>query len=184
MYISVRRSSFETLACFIPVEGYFLTVKGYARIAELEGRYTESSQAFAAMWFHDSIACVWEEGIKPGIEDARYLPVRIGRQEHNNKICDEIIAEIKRSRFVVADSTQGDHEARGGVYYEAGFAHGLDIPVMVTCRKDTLDKLHFDTRQYNHIVWETPEELRQKLRVRISANIGDGPHTNALSCQQ
>ena len=31
------------------------------------------------MWFHDSIACVWEEGIKPGIEDARYLPVRIDR---------------------------------------------------------------------------------------------------------
>ena len=159
------------------VDRYSLTVVGYASIAELEGKHTESSQAFVAMWFHDSMSNLWEQGIKPGVEDAGYKPVRIDRQEHNNKICDEIIAEIKRSRFVVADFTQGNNGARGGVYYEAGFAHGLDIPVIFTCRKDTLDKLHFDTRQYNHIVWETPEELRQKLKMRISAIIGDGPQT-------
>ena len=63
----------------------------------------------------------------------------------------------------------------GGVYYEAGFAHGLDIPVIFCCRKDVLEKVHFDTRQYNHIVWEKPEELREKLANRIAAVIGDGP---------
>lgn len=159
------------------IDRYSLTVEGYARIAELEGTHTESSQAFVAMWFHDSMSDVWEQGIKPGVEDAGYKPIRIDRREHNNKICDEIIAEIKRSCFVVADFTQGNDGARGGVYYEAGFAHGLDIPVIFTCRQDTLDKLHFDTRQYNHIVWETPEELRQKLKMRISAIIGDVPQT-------
>ena len=89
-------------------------------------------------------------------------PVRIDQQEHNNKIDDEIIAEIRRSRFVVADFTQGEKGARGGVYYEAGFAQGLGIEVIFTCRKDVLDNndIHFDTRQYNHIGWETPEELR------------------------
>ena len=160
------------------IDRYSLTVEGYARIAELEGIYTDSSQAFVAMWFHDSMSDVWEQGIKPGVEDAGYQPIRIDRQEHNNKICDEIIAEIKRSRFVVADFTQGDDGARGGVYYEAGFAHGLKIPVIFTCRKDTLDKLHFDTRQYNHIVWEMPRELRQKLKERICAIIGDGSQTD------
>ena len=65
--------------------------------------------------------------------------------------------------------------ARGGVYYEAGFAHGFGIEVIFTCREDALKHVHFDTRQYNHIVWETPKELRQRLAARISAVIGDGP---------
>lgn len=156
--------------------GYTLTVEGYARLAELEKANAESSKGFVAMWFDDSIAEAWEEGIKLGIEDAGYEAVRIDQQEYNNKIDDEIIAEIRRSRFVVADFTQGEDGARGGVYYEAGFAHGLGIEVIFTCRKNALGDVHFDTRQYNHIVWETPEELRQGLAARISAVIGDGPH--------
>ena len=126
--------------------GYVLTVKGYVRLAELETENAESSKGFVAMWFDDSLKEAWEEGIKRGIEDA--------------------------------DFTQGEKGARGGVYYEAGFAHGLGIEVFFTCRKDVLDNndIHFDTRQYNHIGWKTPEELRQRLAARISAVIGDGPH--------
>ena len=75
---------------------------------------------------------------------------------------------------MVADFTQGDDGARGGVYYEAGFAYGIDIPVIYTCRKDGEPRLAFDTRQYNHILWETPEELRKALRNRIAAALGEG----------
>ena len=155
--------------------GYTLTVEGYARLAELETANAESSKGFVAMWFDDSTDEAWEEGIKRGIEDAGYKPVRIDEQEHNDKIDDRIIAEIRRSRFVVADFTQGEDGARGGVYYEAGFAHGLGIEVIFTCKEDVLEKVHFDTRQYNHIVWKKPEELRERLAARISAVIGDGP---------
>ena len=56
------------------------------------------------------------------------------------------------------------------------FTHGLSIPVIFTCRENVFEKIHFDTRQYNHIVWETPEKLRQKLTARIAAVIGDGPN--------
>ena len=142
--------------------GYVLTVEGYARLAELETANTESSKGFVAMWFDDSTDEAWEEGIKRGIEDAGYEAVRIDQKEHINKIDDEIIAEIRRSRFVVADFTQGKDGARGGVYYEAGFAHGLGIEVFFACRKNALQNVHFDTRQYNHIVWKTPEELAAK----------------------
>ena len=155
---------------------YTLTVKGYARLAELETANAESSKGFVAMWFDGSTQKAWEEGIKRGIEDAGYEAVRIDQKEHVNKIDDEIIVEIKRSSFVVADFTQGEDGARGGVYYEAGFAHGFGIEVIFTCRKDALQNVHFDTRQYNHIVWETPEELRRRLAARISAVIGDGPY--------
>ena len=158
---------------------YKLTVKGYAHLDELGHKVTISSKAFVAMWFDESMEDVWERGIKLAIEESGYEPVRIDQKEHSNKIDDEIIAEIRRSCFIVADFTHGDDGARGGVYYEAGFAHGLNIPVIFTCREDVFEKIHFDTRQYNHIVWETPEKLRQRLTARIAAEIGDGPNLSS-----
>lgn len=157
---------------------HVLTIEGHARIAELESTDTESSRAFVAMWFDPSMDDAWENGIKPGIEDSGYMPVRIDKSDFNDRIDDEIIAEIRRSRFLVADFTQDGDHARGGVYYEAGFAHGLGLPVIFTCRKDVIDGglIHFDTRQYNHIVWETTDDLRKRLAERIGATIGDGSH--------
>ena len=117
----------------------------------------------------------FEHGIEPAIKDTGFNPLRIDRKEHINKIDDEIIAELRRSRFIVADFTHGKDGARGGVYYEAGFAHGLNLPVIFTCREDAVETLHFDTEHYNHIVWSNPMELREKLKNRILAVIGEGP---------
>ena len=152
-----------------------VTVEGYSYIAE-RAINVDSSQAFVAMWFDDEMDDAYEQGIRKGIEAAGYTPMRIDRKPDVNKIDDEIIAEIRRSRFLVADFTHGKNGARGGVYYEAGFAYGLGLPVIYSCRKDMVDQLHFDTRQYYHIVWETPEELRDSLAQRIEALIGAGPN--------
>ena len=157
------------------VHELMLRPPGYARLAELDGINSGSKQAFVAMWFDESMKAAYEKGIEPAVREAGYEPRRVDRKEHNNKIDDEIIAEIRRSRFLVADFTQGKSGARGGVYYEAGFAHGLNIPVIFTCQDDAIGKVHFDTRQYNHITWKTPEELQARLAQRISATIGDGP---------
>ena len=155
--------------------GTVVTVEGYARIADaIEA--VDSSQAFVAMWFDPSLNDLYERGIKPGVEAAGYSPLRIDQKPDANKIDDEIIAEIRRSRFVVADCTHGEGGARGGVYYEAGFAYGQKIPVIFTCREDMFDKIHFDTRQYNHIGWAEPEDLVEPLKNRILARIGEGPN--------
>ena len=151
-----------------------VTVEGYRQIAEQES-HIATVQAFVAMWFHGSMNDAFELGIEPAIETAGYAPLRIDQKPDVNKIDDEIIAEIRRSRFLVADFTHGEEGARGGVYFEAGFAQGLGIPVIYTCRNDMVDKLHFDTRQYAHIVWETPDDLRKSLLKRILARIGEGP---------
>ena len=160
------------------VHELMLRPPGYARLAKLSGINSGSKQAFVAMWFDESMKAVYEEGIEPAIRESGYEALRIDGKEHINKIDDEIIAEIRRSRFLVADFTQGDSGARGGVYYEAGFARGLNIPVIFTCREDAICKVHFDTRQFNHIKWKSPEELRGNLRNRITAVIGDGPLLN------
>ena len=150
---------------------------------ELDTKAVNSEQAFVAMWFDESVDEAYEKGIEPAIRDAGYRPLRIDKKEHNNKIDDEIIREIRRSRFVVCDFTCGFVEhggertdfPRGGVYYEAGFAQGLGIPVIWMCRADHIEHVHFDTRQFNHLVWEKPEDLKTKLQNRIGAVIGDGP---------
>jgi len=124
-------------------------------------------RCFVAMSFHESLASAYVNGIRPAVAECGFTPVRIDLVEHNEKICDKILAEIRLAQFVVADFTLH----RAGVYFESGFAMGLGRPVIWTCRKDQLAEAHFDTRQYNHIEWETPAGLRQKLTDRIRAII-------------
>lgn len=153
-----------------------LTVPGFAHVAQ-QSAAPDSSQAFVAMWFHDSMEALYADGIRPAVEDAGYEALRVDLSPTLHRIDDQIIAEIRRSRFLIADFTHDERGARGSVYYEAGFAHGLGIPVIFTCREDLLDDLHFDTRQYPHIGWSEPADLRDKLAYRIEALIGAGPNT-------
>ena len=129
------------------------------------------------MWFDPSMEEAYNRDIQPAIENTGYNPFKINDKPDVDKIDDEIIGEIRRSRFVVADFTHGDKGARGGVYYEAGFAYGMGLPVVRSCHKDIIDKdeLHFDVRQHYHVVWETPDELREGLENRIRALMGEGP---------
>jgi nucleoside 2-deoxyribosyltransferase len=148
--------------------GIQLTLSGWQRIEELRRLHPSSSdQAFVAMWFADEMNEAFHKGMFPGLDATGYTPFRVGLRPHNDKIDDRIVAEIRRSGLVVADFT--GH--RGGAYWEAGFAQGLGIPVIRTCRKDYFGDIHFDTRQYLHLVWETPDELRKRLQEHIRATI-------------
>lgn len=165
-YISYDRDSGGTDCC--------LTAPGWAEVEAQQVPNIESEKAFVAMWFDDSMGEVWENGFEPGIKKAGYKPTRMGKGEHAehvDKIDDRIIAAINESRFVVADFTAH----RNNVYYESGYAMGHGLPVIWTCHKDHINDSAFDTRQYNHIVWETPEDLCEQLDVRIRAVVGPGP---------
>lgn len=121
---------------------------------------------------------VYSVAIKPAIEhEDRFTSIKIDNVEHCNDINDEMIAQIRKSRFMVADLTG----YRGGVYWEAGFAEGLGITVIYTCNEKWLktDKdldiegVHFDLNHRNMILWneENLEEFKQKLIYRIGATI-------------
>jgi nucleoside 2-deoxyribosyltransferase len=165
------------------LEHVTLTAKGFARLEEIETKAVASKQGFVAMWFDKSLDAAYKEGIAPAIRDAGYDARRIDEKDHVNDITDEILMEIRRSRFVVADFTSGfitleDIETPklmpcAGAYFEAGYALGQGIPVIWTARRDCLNAgLHFDTNHHAHVVWDTPEDLRVSLRNRIGAVIG------------
>jgi nucleoside 2-deoxyribosyltransferase len=150
---------------------YRLVAKAHILYDEMVGERAASSQAFVAMWFDPQMKDAYDKGFELAITGAGYSPLRIDRKEHDGKIDDQIIAEIRRSAFVVADFT----EHRGGVYYEAGFAHGLGRHVIFTCQRDHLSKLHFDVRQYITILWDKPSDVVAPLQNRILALFGAGP---------
>ncbi|WP_338602554.1 hypothetical protein [Desulfoferula mesophila] len=151
-----------------------LTSKGTVKVEQLKEGGQGSQQAFVAMWFSPKTEEAWLHGFEPAILAAQYSPMKIDLAEFNERIDERILFEIKRSRFLVADLT--GH--RGGVYYEAGFAQGRNIPVIWTCREDHFKYLHFDVRQYKCIKWSQGNlpQLKDDLTKRIEATIGLGKY--------
>ena len=125
------------------------------------------------MSFHGDLKPAWEDGISPALKKAGYRPYRFDAEPHIDRIDTKIITEIKNSRFLVADVTL----QRPGVYFEAGYAIGLGLPVFWCVRSDDLKNVHFDTRQYNHIVWEDEKCLAEQLHLFVAAIIGKGSAT-------
>ena len=119
---------------------------------------------FVAMSFDEDLEKV-RAAISNVIKDEGLTPLLIDSKEHNNQIVPEIFNEIDKAKFVIADLTH--HKA--GVYYEAGYAKGKGKEVIFTCRKSDFENRHFDVAQTNTIVWETPEELSERLVKRIEA---------------
>ena len=154
----------RNLPCIVIV-----TAQGLERVADLQRGLLGplSNQAFIAMSFDKTLDMAWTDGLKLGIEDCGFDALRVDKKEHNEMICDVIMAKIRKSKFLVADFTR--HSP--GVYFEAGYMLGLGRPVIYSCRTDDLKNAHFDTSQYNHIAWDTPEDLRKKLKRRIQATI-------------
>jgi hypothetical protein len=150
-----------------------LTVKGWERLEEIKRTGRQSGLAFVAMWFDESVRALYDDGIEPAIRTAGYEPIRIDRHEHLNRIDDEIIGQMRRARFMVADFTG----QRAGVYFEAGFMQGLGRNVIWMCKKEELTehKIHFDVRQYRFIDWSDAEDARNRLLHSILANEGEGP---------
>lgn len=151
-------------------DGMSFTIRpeGWEHLDQQAGKPAFSSQAFIAMSFNKEMDSIWTDGIKPAVENAGFKPIRIDKEPHIDRIDAKIISEIKDALFLVADVTGQKH----GVYFEAGYAIGLKRPVIWCVREDDLKNVHFDTRQYNHIVYKESTDLQEQLYNVICAVIG------------
>lgn len=157
-------------------KSFAITIKGLERAETLLTEQNFSKRAFIAMRFSDDLKEVRDKSIKPACEACGFEAYTVDEEEHVGDITDKIISGIKTSRFVIADFTYNNP----GVYYEAGYAKGLGIPVIKTCKKEWFEskdekgeknRLHFDVEHDNMILWENAEDLRQRLESRIQAVI-------------
>lgn len=158
--------------------GFQITPLGWSYFTQLQNPNQSSLTAFIAMKFEERLKKYSDDWFEPAIITAGYKPIRIDKYEHTNLIDDEIIANIRKSKFIIADYTYNSF----GVYYEAGFARGLNIPVINLCNKECFEskenKVHFDTNHYPFLLWEWDkgEDISNKLRTRIEATIGKGDY--------
>jgi hypothetical protein len=153
-----------------PIYEYGLTVAGLSRLIRAnEG--LDSTYCFVAMAFDNELNTTYTNAIEPAIIKTGFTPLRVDKVhiQTDRTINDEIIAGIKKSKFVIADFT--NH--KNGVYFEAGYALGRGQRVIYTCREDEMNKAHFDIRNYQHIVWTDIDDFREKLINKIEAFIKD-----------
>lgn len=181
LFYCKNKSEFERLISYATTQDYLeyfaiakpgdiepsLTYKGWQKYEENQNTNITSKNAFIAMNFDPEFDEIFYKAILTACGESDFTAIRVDKSEHNEKICDKIIADIKSSRFLIAEFTGQKH----GVYFEAGFAYGLGIPVIWCCRESDVKQLHFDTRQYNHIIWKDIEELKEKLINRIKATV-------------
>jgi hypothetical protein len=147
---------------------FHITASGFGLLSPLAGS-GKPGTCFIAMSFDPSLDVAFRDGIVAAVEkDCGYFVDRVDRVPHNENISDRIIAGIRGAQFVVADFTMH----RQAVYYEAGFAQGLGRDVIRTCRDTAFNDLNFDTRQFLHLKWSEPSDLRITLANHVLATIG------------
>jgi nucleoside 2-deoxyribosyltransferase len=168
-YVEVRKLDSQPR---IEAASLKLRYPGWQRVDELKREPSANlKQGFIAMRFSDALLQARIHGLIAGIEKAGYEAKIIADQDNfNQDIDDEILTEIRKSRFVVADFTENSHN----VYYEAGFAEALEKPVIYTCREDSVEETKFNIRQRNMLVWkeESIEDFCERLANRILRTVG------------
>lgn len=86
--------------------------------------------------------------------------------EHQDKITDLIISEIKSCEFLIADLSY----ERPNVYYEIGYAHALDKRPILYRKSGT--RLHFDLTVHNVPEYKNVTELKELLNKRFEDILG------------
>lgn len=108
---------------------------------------------------------LYEQIVKPVVEDSNCRCERVDEQEFNGSIRDRILKNIREARFIIADVT----EARPNCYYELGVAHALNKEVIHLAH--SAQDIHFDVKDFNFIIYHDGRDLERKLRRRIRATV-------------
>lgn len=131
---------------------------------------TKRNQIFVAMMFSNETNDVYQNCYKKVIQSLNYACMRIDEKDFTGSIISEITSEISDSVAIIADLTGN----RGGVYYEAGVARGLQlcnhpIKLLLTCKQDFFnkEKVHFDVSGDNILLYNDTSDLIEKLNKRL-----------------
>lgn len=164
--------SYEQIRCN-PLD-LSLTYKGWQRYEQLKTGHAGNT-VFLAMQFGKDDKEKAENNkfyaaLKDIVENEKLGGFKLDRMDKKPQagIIDDIMrTRIRESRFLLVDLS---HENKGA-YWEAGFAEGLDKPVIYLCYKKKFKKVHFDVNHCTILEWEWDKENDNEFSVSFRKSI-------------
>lgn len=126
---------------------------------------SKQKKIFVVMPFAAEFEDVYILGIREVAEKLNLIVERADNVEHNKDILEIIQDRIQTCDVVVADTTNSNPN----VFYEVGYAHGVEQPTILVCRKG--ETLPFDIQSKNIILYSSIVELRERLGKRLSNTV-------------
>lgn len=133
-------------------------------------------RCFVAIAFeHSDTDKIYKKAILPTLQKNKIITIIINQRETNNDINNEIIEQLEKCDFCIADLTY----ARPSVYFEAGFAQ-RNVEVIYTARADHFKKnqkdgleIHSNLKMKNIIKWkdENDKKFTKKLEKRLKNTV-------------
>lgn len=151
-----------------------LTLDGWKQyMDEKAGRFA-GAYGFLAMEFDNAeLDTLVEEVLKPVIKEELGCELRDMRDFSQAGIIDSILrVAIRDARFVIVELTHDNN----GAYWEAGYAEGLDKPVVYICEREKFKRsneegggTHFDTNHCTTVLWGKGDnkDFRQQLAATL-----------------
>jgi len=127
-------------------------------------KYNLNSLVFVIISFKPEMDEIYELIEKIGSE-YNLKAIRVKDVDGDYRITDEIMKLIANSYFVIADLSL----ERPNVYYELGYARGIDKKVITLCNKNS--KVHFDVQGWKYISYTDKEDLSDNLNQAINSVI-------------
>jgi len=151
-----------------------LSWAGWERYRELKRATSDSRRAFMAMEYNkEPLEGIVESVFRDAVRQTGFDLFLLRDRPVAGLIDNRLRVEIRAARFLIADLT----DRNPGAYWEAGYAEGLDKPVIYTCEKkvfeDSERKPHFNTNHHQTVLWdsEKPEAAAKELKDTIRATL-------------
>ncbi|GAH24008.1 unnamed protein product, partial [marine sediment metagenome] len=115
-------------------------------------------KAFVLMPFDPEFKSIYEDLIKPALEEVGYEVARADSFFDQQNILRDIIRGIAEAKLIVADLTA----INSNVLYELGVCHGLQIPTILLTQ--SIEVVPFDLRPYRIQIYSTRFDEVKKLK--------------------
>ena len=121
----------------------------------------KSPHIFVLMPFSPDLDDVYHLGIHEIAKTLNHSCERVDEIEFVGSVLAKVYNSITNSKIIICEVTSPNPN----VYYELGYAHALNKPVILITKDISLTP--FDLKGYNHIVYKNIVDLREKIKKRL-----------------
>ena len=122
-----------------------------------------NGKVFVIMPFSEDLDDLYYFGIYETVNECEGICIRMDEEQFTGGILSQIYKNINESHIIIAEVTRHNPN----VYYEIGYAHALNRQVILLT--NDIKTAPFDLTGFNHIVYTSIKDLKNKLLKRLKA---------------